>query len=70
MIKITENHKNSIRRAICIFRLRARHQPEPKFKKQWERDIKSLYDVLHLLKCESHGPLFTKLSDEPTYLNP
>jgi len=45
MIKLTKRHQNSLARAIVILRLKARNQPIPKFRREWERDIRLMNQI-------------------------
>lgn len=70
MRRLTHEHKLSIQRAICVFRLRAHNQPVKRFRKEWERDIHRLRDILKHVEDSIAEPMFTNLRDEPTALNP
>lgn len=63
-------HIDTVERAICIFRLRARSQPIARFRKEWARDIRHLREIRKFLLAEMYEPQFDNLRDEATHINP
>lgn len=66
MVKLTAKHRMSLDRAILIMRLRARNQPIRRFRKEWERDLRLLNQLLKFVDHQIKNPklpMFDNLSE-------
>jgi len=73
MIVLDKRHLLSLDRAIVILRLKARGQPNPRFRREWERDIRNLRLMRTYLKHEIKNPklpMFDNLSEASVELDP
>lgn len=66
MIILDKRHLLSLDRAIVILRLKARNQPIPRFRREWERDIRNLRLMHKYIKHDINQPIlpmFDNLTD-------